>query len=132
SGTDFAPLAPGDPVTVDLDSGNGMIRVFTGRVEESVVSETGQQVLALDDTSLLREKEVEAMYEEISLPDIIQDLLGRIEAEPGDICPGPKVPFYVVHRRPDLHSHLHQLAENPGPSLERLGYYLMSLRDTSS
>ena len=121
SGTDFAPLAPGDPVTVDLDSGNGsghgMIRVFTGRVDESVVSEKGQKVVALDDTSLLREKEVEALYEEVSLTDIIQDLLGRIEAEPGETCPGPEVPFYVVHRRPDLHSHLHQLAEICGADI---------------
>jgi len=119
SGIDFAPLTPGDPVTVDLDSGSGsgMVRIFTGRVEESMISEAGQKVVALDDVSLLREKEVEALYEAVSLTDIIKDLLGRIEAEPGEICPGPEVPFYVVHRRPDLHSHLHQLAEICGADI---------------
>jgi hypothetical protein len=117
SGTDCAPLAPGDPVTVDLDSGGGMVRVFTGQVEESRISEKGQQVLALDNISLLREKEVEALYEDTSLTDLIKDLLRRIEVKPGDICPGPEVPLYLVHRRPDLHNHLHQLAEICGADI---------------
>lgn len=114
SGAEFDPVAVGDPVKVQLDVGEGLVTVFTGEAVESDATATSQRVTAFDGVFKLTGLEGETAYADVALDFIIKDLISQSGAQAGDICTGPQVPFYAIHRGAKLATHLRRLAEACG------------------
>ena len=121
SGAEFDPLAIGDSVTVKLDSGGGMLTVFTGEVSAFAAGAGAQSLTALDGVAKLAGREVSGAYEDVSLDSIIKDLISQAGATAGEVCTGPQVPFYAVHRTPTLLVQLRTLAEACGADIYSKG-----------
>lgn len=103
--------APGDPVTIELDGGEGAATVFTGEVSLARVTAQGLEVLAADGLSRAGQHEVEGLFEEQTVGAIVKDLLGRAGAEPGEIEDGPTLPRVALHAGVRALQHLRALAE---------------------
>lgn len=110
----FAPVAPGEAVTIELDGGGGKFTVFTGEVYASTATATGQRVHAADALAKLATTEVERAYESSRADFIARDLIARADAVAGTIAPGPLFDTYVVHRQPRALRHLGTLAALSG------------------
>lgn len=117
SGAEFTPVALGDAVKVALDSGAGMVTVFTGVASHSEVSATSQRITALDGVAKLAATEAESAYENVGLDFIIKDLIGKAGASLGAVCAAPQVPFYAVHCAPRLLMQVRKLAEACGADI---------------
>ena len=102
---------PGDEVTVDLDSGNGKVRVFTGEVEMTQAAATTQRVIANDSLVKLTNLEVEAAFEDVNVDFIVKQLLSEAKITAGKIDKGPKLASYILHRGPRAFRHIQHLAE---------------------
>jgi hypothetical protein len=106
SGADYAPVAPEDPVTVEIDGGH----VFTGAADVCAATAASQIVSAVDGLARLARLEVEAAFADVTADYIVKDLLSRAGAIPGTIARGPQLPAYVLHRPPRALHHLRALA----------------------
>ncbi len=102
--------APGDPVEISLDNGDGRQTVFTGQVAEARATATGQQILAYTSLTPLGSLELESVYEGVAADFVLKDLIEQGGATAGTIAPGPDLNAYVIHRGPTVLGHLRQLA----------------------
>jgi hypothetical protein len=121
AGADFEPVAVGDKVEVQLDSGDGAVTVFTGKVTGGGLTATTQRVEAQDGVAALARVEVEAAYEDVALDFIVKDLLQQGGASAGSICKGPNVPSYAVHRQPRVLAQVWRLAQACGADVYASG-----------
>lgn len=121
SGAEFAPVAPGDPVKVELDVGEGMVTVFTGEAVDSEATATAQCVTAFDAVFKLTGMEAETAYADVALDFIIKDLISQTGAKVGTVSAGPQVPFYAIHRGAKLATHVRRLAEACGADVYSKG-----------
>ncbi|WP_020394494.1 hypothetical protein [Thiolinea disciformis] len=117
SGANFKPLAIGESVKVELNTGQGMHTVFTGQVTDMEISAGTQKILALDAISRLASKQLAIVYEKVKLHFIIKDLISQADLECGEICQGAEVQSYLIHPHQPLLSHLTKLAECCGADL---------------
>lgn len=117
SGAEFTPLKIGESVKVSLDSGAGMVTVFTGYVANTVNTASTQQILALDELSRLVGQPKPCTYEDVSLDHIIKDMLNKAGGKVGNVSKGYQVAAYVVHRTPALLVQLRHLAVSNGADL---------------
>ncbi|MBS0347257.1 MAG: hypothetical protein JSR69_12460 [Proteobacteria bacterium] len=108
--SNVAPPAAGDPVTVELDAGDGAQTVFTGTVTGTEVRATGQTVIAHGALAELGRSEVEGAYDSVSADFIIKDLIGKVGAAAGSISKGPELSGWALHRGPTALGHLRRLA----------------------
>ena len=114
SAADYKPLNIGDVVKVELDSGEGMHTVFTGKVSDMEITASTQKILALDAVSMLAGQQLEVAYEKVKLDFIIKDFISKAGAQAGEICKGPEVGAYAVHATPHLLIQLAKVAEACG------------------
>ena len=103
--------AIGDPLSVELDAGEGKTTVFTGEVEGVERRATALWIRGRDALAKLARTEVEGSYEEASAGFIVGDLIDQAGADKGEIEEGPTFPSYVVHRGPRALRHIQVLAE---------------------
>ncbi len=108
---------PGDAVTVDLDTGAGAQRVFTGRVDRVQLDATAQTVRACDGLRELARLEVDAAYEDVRTDFVVKDLLGRAGLTVGTVAPGFKLASLYLKREGGALRHLLQLARWCGADL---------------
>ena len=111
----------GDDVSVELDTGAGSRRVFTGRVDRVVLDATGQTVRACDGLRDLARLEVDAVYEDVQTDFVVKDLLGRAGATVGTVARGFKLSSLRVKREGGALRHLLQLAQWCGADLHTDG-----------
>ncbi len=121
AGAEFAPVALGESVQIDLDAGAGAVTVFTGTVTGGAQTATTQCIEAQDGLAALALQELEAAYENVSLDFIIKDLLQQGGAQVGSVCKGPDVPAYAVHRQPRLLGQVWRLAQACGADVYSSG-----------
>ena len=114
---DYTPPAQGDEVTVELDSGEGSTRVFTGEVDTVETIAGAQRITAFDGISKLGRLELEASYEEVSIDDIVKDLMDQASVTPGKVDECPQVPSFVLFRGSGVLQHIMQLARFCGKDL---------------
>lgn len=111
----------GDPLTVELDAGEGATKVFSGEVEAVERRTSALWIHARDGLAKLARTEVEAVYEESAVGEIVEALISAAGAEAGEIEQGPTFPSYVVHRGPRALRHAQKLAELIGAELSTDG-----------
>lgn len=110
----YQPLSIGDAVKIELDTGEGMCSVFTGKVSDMEMTAGSQKIFALDAVSLLAGKQLELAYEKVKLDFIVKDLLRQSGAEVGEICKGPEISAYAIHSTPNLLIQVSKIAETCG------------------
>jgi hypothetical protein len=110
-----------DPITVQLDGGDGATVVFTGDVERISQHADALWVFGSDSLAKMARIEVESAYEEVTAGFIVKDLIEQAGAEAGEIEDGPTFPSYVVHRGPRALRHAQRLAELVGAELSSDG-----------
>lgn len=107
----------GDAVNVELDTGAGKHRVFTGTVDCTTVDTTGLTVTAYDGLRQLAALEVDAVYQDSNVDFVIKDLIGRANLKTGRIAKGFKLATLNLKHHPNALSHLLQLADWCGADL---------------
>ncbi|MDH3973545.1 MAG: hypothetical protein OEV42_04620 [Deltaproteobacteria bacterium] len=107
---EYEPPLPGDALTVELDGGDGPIRVFTGEVDTVKRTAATQCITAFDSMIKLGQLEIESAYEEMTITDIVGDMIGQAGIAPGklDECPG--LPSFIVFKGPGALHHVKSLA----------------------
>lgn len=116
-GKNMPPVAePGDVLEVELDAGQGSIRVFTGTVE-SISTGASQWITAQDDLIKLTRHDVALAFEEVSADFIVNELLDEVGLTAGIVETGPQLASYVLHSGPRAFRHIQTLAELCGTDL---------------
>ncbi len=113
--THAAP-SQGDEMTVDLDGGEGVTRIFSGEVDTVETIAGGQKITALDGISKLGRFEIETAFEQMTLDAIVKDLMQQAQAKPGTVDKCPKVPSFVLFKASALR-HIQRLGELCGKDL---------------
>jgi hypothetical protein len=111
-----APQA-GEPLRVELDTGAGLRKVFTGAVDTVRIDTSGQHVTAYDDLQKLARFETEASYENVGVDFVVKDVLQRAGVATGRIGKGFNLPSYVLTRRPGALRQVLELADWCGADL---------------
>ncbi|HEX9821337.1 MAG TPA: hypothetical protein VGD07_17180 [Methylomirabilota bacterium] len=93
-----APLAaaPGDPVSLTLDSGEQKETVFTGTVESIRRGFQEIRVTALDAGGVLARYRPSVTYEHVTAGTVLRTLAGDAGVSTADVDDGVEVPFYVA------------------------------------
>lgn len=112
-----AAPAPGEPIQLSLDLGDGELPVFSGEVAEVGCEVSGLRVLAVDALSRLARAEVEGVWEEQTVGAIVADLLSQVGAEEGELEEGPSLPRVTLHTGPRALRHARDLAARAGMDL---------------
>ena len=107
---EYTPPRPGDAVTVELDGGEGTIRVFSGEVDTVETTAAAQCITAFDGIAKLARLEIEAAYEEATVDDIVRDLMHQAGVSPGKLDKGPKLPSFALFKGPRALNHIRSLA----------------------
>lgn len=91
-----APLSAGvgDPVTLDLDGGEGGTRVFTGTVTALRRTPAGIRVHAVDAAGLLARLRPATSYEQVNAGTVIRDLADQAGIDTGDVDEGVALAWY--------------------------------------
>ena len=91
-----APLSAGvgDPVTLDLDGGEGGTRVFTGTVTALRRTPAGIRVHAVDAAGLLARLRPATSYEQVNAGTVIRDLADQAGIDTGDVDDGVALAWY--------------------------------------
>lgn len=113
--------SPGDAVSVELDTGAGSRRVFTGTVDRVQLDATGQTIRACDGLRELARLEVDAVYEDVQADFVVKDLLGRAGLAAGTVARGFKLSSLRLKREGGALRHLLQLAQWCGADLHTDG-----------
>lgn len=106
--------AVGEPVAVELDSGAGLQRVFTGAVSGVEPSALGLRVVVESPLGRLARLEVEASWEGQPVDAVVKALLQQAQLQVGEVDRGPALGAYAVRRGPRAWRHLLTLAELGG------------------
>jgi hypothetical protein len=115
--TEFELPAPGDPLTVSLDAGEGARDVFTGEVLAVTATAAEVRVDACDGLSKLGHLEFEEVFAEQSAGAIARAVLDVAGLTAGTVADGPTFPSFVLHRGPRALHHLQRLARQCGVDL---------------
>jgi len=93
-----APLRaePGDPVTLELDSGDGAASVFTGTVASVRREPNRSTVHAVDAAGALARLRSATTYEQVKAGTVIRDLAGEAGVEVGDVDDGVALAWYAA------------------------------------
>jgi len=108
------PLLVGDPFELDLDGGQGLTRVFTGKIDGVRRTPEGTRITAADTLADLARMDIDGSYQKTTVGGVIRDVLKRAGVEAGVIEEGPELSAYVMHRGPRALRHLQLLAERIG------------------
>ncbi|MFZ2725366.1 MAG: hypothetical protein WAX77_03850 [Methylococcaceae bacterium] len=104
-----APKAQ-DAVTVELDNGAGMKKVFTGTVDSVSITATQQRVIAFDALNRLNNVYVESSYEKVDVGYVVKDLLSQGSVSVGTIETGFKLSAWLAYKQIPALAHLQQFA----------------------
>ena len=88
--------APGDPVALDLDGGEGAETVFTGVVATIRRSLDRLEVTATNALGQLARYRPATTYENVTAGTVIRNLAGDAGVDAGDIADGVMLRFYVA------------------------------------
>ena len=111
------PAQTGDPLSVELDVGDGAQTIFTGIVDTVLIDTGGQRVTAYDSLRKLTGLETEASYENVDVDFVVKDLLQQAGAAVGTVTKGFKLASYGLTRSPGVLRQLLELAEWCGADL---------------
>lgn len=107
-----APLeaAPGDPVTLSLDSGEGSSDVFTGVVDSVRRDPRAITVTAVDAGGALALFRPAVTFEQSTVGTVIETLCSDAGVDTGDVEDGPSLPFYAADPGRTALEHIARLA----------------------
>lgn len=107
-----APLdaAPGDPVRVILDGGEGAHDVFAGRIATITRTLREIEVIALNGGGDLAQFRPATTYEQASVASVIRSLCGDAGVDPGALETGPILAFYSADPGRSALEHVARLA----------------------
>jgi hypothetical protein len=106
-----------DNVTVELDAGTGMKKIFTGTVDTVRINATEQRITAFDNLNQLGRLHTEASYENVNADFVVKDLLKQADISAGTINKGVKLSALVISKNTTALSQLLQLASWCGSDL---------------
>lgn len=92
--------APGAPVTVDLDDGDGSTRVFTGLADHVGSTATAWVLRAHDGLPALARLDLERAWADTTADAIVKDILGAAGLAIRAVCPGPPLRVFTALRGP--------------------------------
>ncbi|MCP3923916.1 MAG: hypothetical protein GY714_15165 [Desulfobacterales bacterium] len=116
--------SPGDQVTIEL--GDGLTKVFTGEVETVETIKAGQRITAYDATSKLAGTEIETTYKEVSIDEIVSDLISEVGLKAGVLEKSARVPSFTIFKGPRVFQHIQKLAKMSGMDLFSNGEGLLN------
>lgn len=119
---DRSGIALDDEVTVELGHDEENQLVFTGNVVELRPALVGTRVLALGKMNSLLNLRTAATYEDKSVGDIVEDLIGQAGLDAGTIDGGPSLPRFAVDQHASAWRFVKELAD-------RLGFELFTDRE---
>jgi Phage tail baseplate hub (GPD) len=107
-----APLsaAPGDPVSLTLDSGERKTTVFTGAVDSIRRGFDEIRVTALDAGGVLARYRPSATYEQVNAATVIRNLAGDAGLSTSDLDDGVDLAFYIADPSRTAWEHVARLA----------------------
>ena len=111
------PPQTGDPLSVELDDGDGAQKVFTGVVDTVRIDTSGQYVVAYDGLRKLACLETEASYENVDVDFVVKDLLEQAGITAGRLAKGFKLASYALTHRPGALRQIQELGEWCGADL---------------
>lgn len=110
-------INPGDPVTIELATGDRSNKVMTAEVQ-SIHSSFGQTVIGgTTGRQKLANTRLNQIYENRTLLQIVKDLAGQADVRTGDIATGSTYSYFVVHESKSLLRHMQELAVRDGLDL---------------
>jgi len=116
-GTRTDTPAPGDPVKISLDGGDGAAVVFTGEVSAVAHTAAGLRVTASDGLARLARLTVAKAYDAQTCGAIVEDVLGLAGLARGEVDEGPTFPSFALHPGARALAQLRRLAEACGVDL---------------
>ncbi len=114
----------GDEITIDL--GDELTRVFTGEVETVETISAGQRITAYDSLSKLAKHETETVYKEVTIDEIVSDLLSECKIKTGKLEKSTKIPSFVVFKGARVFQHIQKLAQMSGMDIYSDGMGLVN------
>lgn len=102
---------PQDAVSVELDNGGGMKKVFTGAVDAVTTHAAEQRVVAFDALNRLNNVYIESSYEKINAGYVVKDLLSQGGVSPGTIESGFDLSAWALHSKTSALAHIRQFAQ---------------------
>ena len=117
-----APLnaGPGDPVTLDLDGGEGSATVFTGTISAIRRDPYSITVHAVDAAGALAQLRPATTYEQVNAGTVITDLADQAGVDVGDIDDGTALAWYAADPSRTALDHVARLCAWSG-GLARIG-----------
>ena len=110
-------IKPGDPITIELTSGDASDKVMTAEVE-CINSSFGQtKITGRMGMQKLANTRLNLVYENQTLNQIVSDLAGQASVSTGQIETGSNYPYLVVHESKNLLKHILELAMREGMDL---------------
>lgn len=103
-------VSPGDAVTVDLGVGEGLSRVFTGKVDATDLTTEGLKVYAFSAYSKLMSAGYNMYFEKTSAGDIVSALCREAGLEVSTIMPGLLLDYYAVGSNNSAGAHVMELS----------------------
>jgi hypothetical protein len=100
-----------DSVTVELDAGEGMKKIFTGVVDTVKITATEQRVSAFDSLNQLANYYLESSYEDVDADFVVKDVLSQASVTAGKIDKGVHLSALVFSKNTTALAQLLQLAE---------------------
>ena len=102
--------APGDPVSLSLDGGEGSHEVFTGLVSSVRRDGRTTTITAVDAGGALADLRPAATFEQATVGTVISELCADAGVDTGSIEVGPALPFYVADPGRTALEHVARLA----------------------
>jgi hypothetical protein len=111
-----APQA-NDSITVELDAGDGMQKIFTGIVDTVNITATEQHISAFDSLNHSVRLQTENSYEDVDADFVVKDILKQASISTGKIITGIHLAALVVSKNTAAIQQLLQLAQWCGADL---------------
>jgi hypothetical protein len=107
-------IKPGDPISIELKSGDVSDTVMTAEVQ-SVKSSFGTTVIeGRTGAQKLADTRLNQVYENQTLNQIVNDLAGQADVDTGNIETGTTYSYFVVHESRNLLKHIREMARREG------------------
>jgi len=103
-------VSPGDAVTVELGVGEGLSRVFAGKVDSTDLTSEGLKVYAFSAYSALMSARYNMYFEKTSAGDIASALCREAGLEVSTVIPGILLDYYAVGSNKSAGTHVMELS----------------------
>lgn len=107
----------GDPITIELTSGEVSDKVMTAEVASIISSFSQTKITGRTGMQKLANTCLNQVYENQSLRQIVNDLAGQAEVDMGEIETGSTYPYFVVNESKNLLKYIRELAMREGMDL---------------